>query len=245
MSSYANKKENIQAIFTSFYESGSWDIQTSYIQKQVTERQPKRRRTANVDTQKGCTRSFQVTAGGVEYTVCKIAFASIHGFHRSRIDKAMKCRTATNVPVSDGRGKHSSHPKVPEHKQKLVKDHVNSFPTITNHYSRKTSPDVRYLEEHVSSKRHMWELYKMWLHEKHRGEEPCSHSYYMNTLLEFFPEIKLSKPRTDTCKICDMYQIKLKYVSLTEEARRKVEVDYLVHHAKAEEGYALTKKITG
>ena len=46
-------QENIKAIFTSFYESGSWDIQTSYIQKQVTERQPKRRRTDNVDTQKG------------------------------------------------------------------------------------------------------------------------------------------------------------------------------------------------
>ena len=238
-------QENIQAIFSSFWASGSWDIQTAYIQKQVSDQPIKRRCTDNVDKQRACSRTYCVTAGDTEYVVCRVAFANIHGINPSRVRRAMNSMTATGVPVTDGRGKHDNHPKIPEHKQNLVKNHINQFPTVTNHYSRKTCPDVRYLEEHVKSKTHMWELYKIWLENHHRDEEPCSESYYKNILLEFFPEVKLSKPRTDTCKICDIYQIKLKDVTLTQESRMKIEAEYLEHHNKAQEGYKLTKQITG
>ena len=70
-------------------------------------------------------------------------------------------------------------------------------------------------------------------------------SYPKNVLFEFFPEIKISKPRSNTCKICDIYQIQLKNGSLSEEARRKLELVYLHHHKQAAEGYKLTKKLTG
>ena len=238
-------QENIQAIFTNYWETGCWFKQTAYIQKQVTDRPIQRTCTDNAK-KKSCSRLYTVTAGGVDYVVCREAFASIHGFNPSRVKRAMKNQTATGVPIGDGRGMHTNHPRVPEHKQNLVKEHINSFPTVTNHYSRKTCPDVRYLEEHVKTKKHMWELYKLWLSEvKNSNEEPCSESYYKNVLFEFFPEIKLSKPRSDTCKICDIYQIQLKNGSLSEEARRKLELEYLHHHKKAAEGYKLTKKLTG
>ena len=60
-----------------------------------------------------------------------------------------------------------------------------------------------------------------------------------------FPHIRLYKPRQDTCKSCDVYAIKSKDPSLTEDDRRKNEIRHSLHLAKAEKGYGLPKTLIG
>ena len=84
--------------------------------------------------------------------------------------------TAKGVPIPDGRGRHSNHNQVPDTKIALAIEHIQSFPTMSSHYTRKQHPKLRYLEANVKRKKHMHTLYKKWLKEKYDGQhysEPC------------------------------------------------------------------------
>lgn len=76
----------IEAIFRDFWASGSWNTQTAYVQKQTTTVAVKRRRTNNMDNQKGCTRFYHVPVDDADITVCKTAFVNIHGISRQRLN---------------------------------------------------------------------------------------------------------------------------------------------------------------
>ena len=171
-------RANIEEIFKDFWASGSWNTQTAYIQKQTTTVPVKRRRTENLDQQKACTRYYHVNVDDTPVTVCKIAFANIHGISRQRVDQAQKSKTVTGVPIADRRGTTGNHGKISLDRREKIINHIESFPTITSHYSRKRSPNVRYLDTTVTSKRQMYSLYKIWIEENHPGEELCSWHYY-------------------------------------------------------------------
>lgn len=149
-------QRNIETIFSEFWASGCWDAQTAYLQKEATVLTVKRRRTENLETQKSCTRSYHVTVNGIPVTVCKLAFANIHGISKARIDRAQNKMTTSSVPIAAGRGRNGSHGQLSDDKLKKVMQHIESIPTITNHYSRKTSPNLCYLDTDMLSKRQMY-----------------------------------------------------------------------------------------
>ena len=234
-------QHNIETIFTEFWASGCWDAQTAYLQKQTTVQTVKRRRTENLETQKSCTRSYHVTVNDIPVAVCKSAFANIHGISKARVDRAQNNMTASSVPIADRRGRNGSHGQVSNDKLMKVMKHIESFPTITNHYSRKTSPNVCYLDTDLLSKKQMYELYKLWLEENEPGEVPCSWHYYDDTLKAKYPNLKLYKPRQDTCKTCDTYAVKCKDPLLTADDKKTLEVQHAFHLCRAEQGYKLPK----
>lgn len=230
---------NIESIFRDFWASGSWNTQTAYIQKQTTTVAVKRRRTNNVENQKGCTRYYHVTVDDTDITVCKTAFANIHGISRQRLDRAQKNKTSSGVLIPDRRGTTGSHGKILAERREKAINHIQSFPTITSHYSRKSSPNARYLHTDVVTKRQMYDLYKVWLEENHPREVPCSWHYYDDILKSHFPHLKLYKPRQDTCKTCDIYNVRSKDPTLTREEKTANERKHSLHLEKAETGYNL------
>lgn len=209
--------DNIANIFNDYWASGSWDTQTAYIQKQTTTHQVKRRRAQNPESCKMHTRYYHVTVDDIPITVCKTAFANIHGISKSRIDRAYNNMTVSSVPIPDRRGKTGYHGKIDRERSVKVIEHINSFPTITSHYSRTSSPNVRYLDTDMISKRQMYDLYKVWLEENHPSEVPCTWHYYDDIMKLKFPYLKLYKPLQDTCKTCDIYTIRSRDTTLTEK----------------------------
>ncbi|CAL4062861.1 unnamed protein product, partial [Meganyctiphanes norvegica] len=59
----------------------------------------------------------------------------------------------------------------------------------------------------------------------------------------FFPELKLSKPRIDTCKTCDQYKIELADPTLPDDQRRIKVQERQFHQTKAQRGYDLPKEM--
>ena len=239
--------ENIQQLFKDFWDTGDWDMQTAYLQKQTSISAVKRRRTNNPETQRDHTRVYYVTVVGQPVQVCKEAFASIHGIGRARLDRAQRKKTSTGVPLKDQRGKNGgkngSHGKTDDSRTGKVLAHISSFPTISSHYSRKTSPNVQYLDTDVTSRRQMYKLYVLWLEENHEGEVPVSWHYYDDMLKLHFPKLQLYKPRTDTCRKCDTFQIKIKNPELSAAEKKQLETENAVHQVKASAGYELPKKL--
>ena len=192
--------DNIKVIFDDYYASGCWDVQTCYIQNQTITTGVKRRRTDNEEKMKSCSRSYYVKQPGAvtNIKVCKKAFASIHGISVNRIDRAHANKTASNIPIKDRRGKYGSHNRVSQERAAKVIQHIKSFPTLTSHYSRKTSPNARYLDTGITSTSQMYDLYLEWLEENNfTDEDPVTWHYYDDTLKSQFPYLKLYKPHKD------------------------------------------------
>lgn len=126
-----------------------------------------------------------------DITVCKTAFANIHGTSRQHLEKTQKNNTPSDVLIPGRRGATGSHGKILEERREKVINHIQSFPTITSHYLQKSSPNAQYLHTDVITKRQMYNLYKVWLEKNHPCEVPCSWHYYNDILKSQFPHLKL------------------------------------------------------
>ncbi|KAK4325167.1 hypothetical protein Pmani_004320 [Petrolisthes manimaculis] len=86
-------------------------------------------------------------------------------------------------------------------------------------------------------------LYVNWLEENHEDDVPVTYHYYDDMLKLHFPKLQLYKPRTDTCKKCDTFPIKIKNPELPAEQKKELETQHAIHLAKASKGYELPNKL--
>ena len=128
--------EVINAIHTDFWTLGDHNLQTAFIQHFTVEHKPKRCYTPDGSCKKTVTRIYHLQVAGDRVPVCKKAFASVLSISLTRIDNALKAKTATGVLVPDSRGTHENHPRVSVETLQLVKDHINTFAVVHSHYSR-------------------------------------------------------------------------------------------------------------
>ena len=126
----------IQAIHSDYWALNDHSLQTAFIQKYVKTVDIKKHYTSVVSSQRSCMREYFFKVADKEVTVCKKAFVSVLGVTLGRVDNAVKSQTASGVLKPDGRGKHSNHSRVQEERLQLVKDHINTFPTVSSHYTR-------------------------------------------------------------------------------------------------------------
>ncbi|KAK4317750.1 hypothetical protein Pmani_011188 [Petrolisthes manimaculis] len=168
----------------------------------------------------------------------------MHGIGRARLDRAQKKITSSGVPIKNQRGTNGGkNGKTDDIRTEKVLTHIQSFPTISSHYSRKTSPNMQYLDTDITSRRQMYKLYVNWLEENHEDDVPVTYHYYDDMLKLHFPKLQLYKPRTDTCKKCDTFQIKIKNPELPAEQKKELETQHAIHLAKASKGYELPNKL--
>lgn len=238
-------EENISALFNNYWNSGSWDIQTAYIQERTHISAVKRYRTNDPAKMRSCSRTYSVCISGEEFPVCKKAFAHIHGIGVHRLDRALDNKTNTSITVPDRRGKHGHQVKLDPNMQLRVSTHIKSFPTITSHYSKNKSPHIRYSVKGVTSRRQMHGHYLKWMAENYPDEQVSSWHYYCDTMKKYFPHLSFYKKRPESNKRDrdDMYSIKVKKPSLDEEAKKLLEIEHSLHLGDAYSGYHLPDAI--
>lgn len=175
--------DNIQDLFRDFWALGDYNLQNAFIQKQVDVCRTKRWRTQDPHKMRNNHKHFFVTVNNMPVTVCKKAFLSIFGLSRSCVDTASVLKKANNgVPLPDLRGKSGSHCKVSQEKLSAVIAHVKSIPTVTSHYSRKTSPNVQYFPPEIKTKQQLYDLYKVWLQDRYPNMGCVTFHYYVDVL---------------------------------------------------------------
>ena len=129
--------------------------------------------------------------------------------------------------------------------RQLVVQFIDCIPKVTSHYSRKKSPNVAYLQEDVSSKSFFFEKYELWLQLNHPGQPRVSKRHFEDCLTTDFPNLKFSKPKSDTCKYCDNNIMRQGDSSLTEAALSKLVRELATHQLKAQRGYEITGDFKG
>jgi hypothetical protein len=76
---------------------------------------------------------------GVRYHVCKKYFLATLGVSESFVHNALRNQQGGVYLGTDKRGKHEPHNKTTKNAMELVQKHIESFPVVEGHYTRKDS----------------------------------------------------------------------------------------------------------
>jgi hypothetical protein len=196
---------------------------------------------------------------GIDVRICQKAFCDIHGFGPKRL-QVLRRKLGPGQgyePEPDKRGKHSNHRAVNEDAKKLVREHIESYPTRHSHYSRKDNKDRVYLSSDLSIARlhreflqkHDPEYIKLEEDNRKRilAHEPVQklrkpliteHMYHDIFVTEY--NIHFGYPRTDTCGTCDSLTAQLE-VAFEPESHTMILEKLQEHQQLAEEGYCAIK----
>ena len=154
-------EENMKTIHLDYWQLANHNLQTSFIQSHIDNVAIKRRYTQDQGKFRSCQRLYYLTVNGTKVVVCKTAFASILGIGRNRIDHAYKSMTPSACLIPDQRGKNEKKIRISQEKMQLVKSHITSIPVTGSHYRRNDIPNAKYFEASITSKRQLYEFYKV------------------------------------------------------------------------------------
>lgn len=193
-----------------------------------------KKKTKNEVSRRKYTVSYFVKVNGTDVQICKKEFLAVHGLQKSkkRVDLLQQQISAGfATPKSDGRGKHSNHKnKVPEEAYRLAKEHIESIPRYTSHYSRKKNPGKSYIDHDLNITSLYFEYYIPWCEE--RGIQPVSKDKYRRIFCTDF-NIGFKLPKSDTCKTCDSLKIKIDDTT-DSNLQKKLKVELELHQRRAE-----------
>ena len=74
---------------------------------------------------------------GVRYHVCKNYFLATLGVSESFVHNALRNQQGGVYLGTDKRGKHEPHNKTTKNAMEVVQKHIESFPVVDGHYTRK------------------------------------------------------------------------------------------------------------
>ncbi|XP_049799310.1 uncharacterized protein LOC126234626 [Schistocerca nitens] len=142
--------------------------------------------------------------------------------------------------LQDTRGKHEPRNKFPQERIRRIRDHINSFPCYRGHYCRKD------LSCHLNLSL-MFRLYKEPLIAENAESDIVSQSLYEKVFKTKF-NLSFKLRHKDTCKKCDIFQIKTNSLKALEntsdnvKALEDVNMEKELRHRKVDLARATLRK---
>lgn len=219
-----------------FYDLETYNLQSAYLYALIKVVNKLRTYSQNYESKREKTRFYYLpNAAGVEHKVCKSFFQGVFQVSAGRLDRLLKHKAIGTPPPCDKRGKHPPHNKTNDAKKNELKNFIDKFPCYESHYSREKSNHRKYLSPDLSLGK-MYQLYK------EETENPLSYFVFRETFNKEF-NLHFHPPVTDSCKRCDLFNIKIK--ATTEEVtRRNLEIEKELHQRKAQSARDSLKRDT-
>lgn len=220
-------EERQQNLFKAFRSLTSFDLQTANICSLIEVSNISRRyKKDEGESRREKTRLYYLTLeNGNKVKVCKAFFKNVFQISDGRITRALRNKATGGTPPVDRRGKHIPSNKTSEEKLNEVKQFINRFPSYQSHYSRKKNPERRYLAPDLCLSK-MYNLYK------EQTETPVSNFIFRYIFHKDF-NLHFHPPVSDSCKRCDMFEMKLKSTN-DPELLTQINVDRELHQRKAD-----------
>lgn len=158
---------------------------------------------------KNVHRSYSFNVGGNPVKVCKKCVLATLGISETFANHAFKNQQGGVYVGEDRRGKHAPHNKKTKTALDWVRKHIESFPVVDGHYTRKDS-SRKYLGADLNIMR-MYQLYVEQCKGKIPEKEVVSHAVYK----------KLSM-RSITSHSMSQRKINVHFASIITEIRIKI-----------------------
>lgn len=215
-----------QSIFNSFWKLGTWDLQTSFLCSSIILEEPVRKKhNASYVKRTSCTYTLE------GFRVCKEFFLKTLDVSNKRVTNVInkKMSSENTVAHKDKRGHKVPSNKTSDQATEKVKEHINSLPKYSSHYSRVRSPNMKYLSTDLSIKK----LYTLYVEMcKEQNISPVKESLYRYIFQTQF-NLSIKRPQTDTCDKCDTLQNKIDN-GTDEETVENAKTQKELHLRKAE-----------
>ncbi|MPC22410.1 hypothetical protein E2C01_015425 [Portunus trituberculatus] len=231
----------LNEIHRQFWATGDFDLQNSYIQKNVVVSPVKRRRSVQdpeAHRRRSFSRTYYLTHEDESFKVCQKGFLSVLGISETRLRTALKSVSSTGCLRGDPRNRQPSRRILPEVDQRVIQ-HIVSFPTVSSHYTRAKSPFMRDLDTQLIVKK-MYRQYLQWMEEQYSEETRVKLSYYRNKFKSVRLGFKPGAPMSDTSSRCDTLRVAMK---ATPDQVPGLKEQKKAHLKAAKEGQPLMKRL--
>lgn len=163
---------------------------------------------------------------GRHVQVCRQTFSNIFSLSHRAVQVLTEKKKLGETVYTDKRGKSNKARKYGLLVIEKIKEHIKSFPTEENHYSRNKSK-----KQFLSADLNINRLFLAFKNEFPQSD--VTYKIYREVFKKYFPELRFGRPRTDTCSVCDLYQNKIQCsenYKEKDELKSKLEL----HQRKAE-----------
>lgn len=261
---YANlTDENKIAIWNNFYSFESKNIQDTYLQSLIEKRQVKRRRSKKEDLGLNVSLSeddspndeetgnvgrpnvdkpipkmktnffnYNLKVDGVLQVVCKNTFMKVHGITAKRTRRLCMLLVAGKSPI-DLRGKIRSGNAIKGEVCIKIHEHISKFEVKKTHYGGKP-------KEYLDARLNVKIMHNLFL-ESHPEFNSVKYSFYRKYFLENF-NLTFGRPQVDVCSNCERFSCKMKDRFLSDNAKRCVAADQMIHQRRARKFYSALKE---
>ncbi|CAC5417012.1 unnamed protein product [Mytilus coruscus] len=195
-------------IFATYYQLGSYEKQRNFICQHVEQTKAKRCTT----NRKENSNTYFLSTDGKKERVCKAFFLGILHVSKKTVEYSLKKKEHGVFVGCDNRGKKPSINRTPEGDRHFIREHIQSFPTVSSHYTRKDS-NRQYLSSNLSVQK-MHQLYEKECQRK--SKKPCKINVYRDTFCNEF-NLAFHKPKKDQCSTCTIYYEKKQRGEITKE----------------------------
>ena len=209
-----------QTLFNIFWALGDINKQRHFISKYCLLRPKSQKKGASERRKYSLEYKFPHENGNTSgiVKVCKTFFLHTLSISERYVHTAQKLSNL-GICQDDKWGKHSNRPNRTLHEQeKIVKDHIENFPTVESHYCRKDS-QKQYLSGDLSLRK-MYFLYKDFCEEK--GYKPVSINIYRR-VFDFQYNLAFHKPVKDQCDLC------MSYLNSNDNQKSEMKAQYEMH----------------
>ena len=210
--------------FNEFWNIGDHERKYDFILRYVTEQSIKGVKSESNQGKRNYTRQYYISNKNEKIKVCQTMFLNTLDVNKKMIDTALiKVRKGEHTLI-DKKGKSTKRPNmVAESKTASLIEHINLFPRMPSHYTRKDS-SREYLEETLSIS-NMYSLYIEWA--KENDKNIATKHHYTDIFNNQF-NIEFFKPKKDCCDKCEGYE------NATIDGKISLEEKYQSHRANKE-----------
>lgn len=192
-----------QNIFDQFWSMADVSRQKDFIINH-TVTTIKKRQTTQTESKRKNSIKYRLTTQGNQIRTCKDFFLKTLDITEKFARSALDGQSSINLGISppSTHGKHAPANKISEERKNLIRNHINSFPTIESHYCRKATTR-QYLGENLNISK-MYDLYVSKCNNEWEvsAEKISLYRHIFNT--EF--NLGFHQPTKDACKYCEWFK---------------------------------------
>lgn len=140
-------EESRQLIFDGFWKLGDHTRQWDFLVRCVKQLEKKQTTVKNANSRRALSREYNFTMDNNSIKICKTMFLNTLGISETFVTTALSKIGTGGIVDMDRRGKHNVRPnKKSEAAMQNIRTHINLFPAVPSHYTRKNSKR-KFLEE--------------------------------------------------------------------------------------------------
>lgn len=237
--------DNKNLIWNNFYKLDTKNTQDTYLHALIESRPIVRRRpkkpenqddvcsennheTPEIPFKKNHSFVYNVKINGVFKPVCKNIFQQVHGVSRDRVSRLCNLLVHDKLPV-DKRGQNHSGNAIEGNICMAIHDHICRFEVKETHYGGTLR---KYLDGRLTTRK----MYDMFMLEHPELDKKVKYSFYYTYFKENF-NYSFGRPQVDVCSQCENFSAKLRDRYLSDNAKRNVAAEQMVHKRRVKKFY--------